>query len=35
MEQYKSNNPDFYINYRNARSIIDLGVRHEPEGGDD
>jgi len=29
MEQYKSNNPDFYISYKNARSIIDLGVRHE------
>jgi len=28
-EQYKSNNPDFYISYKNARSIIDLGVRHE------
>ena len=28
-EQYKSNNPEFYISYKNARSIIDLGVRHE------
>ncbi|MBI9038529.1 MAG: hypothetical protein JEY97_10380 [Bacteroidales bacterium] len=28
MEQYKSNNPDFYVNYKNARSIVDLGVRH-------
>jgi len=34
MVQYQNNNTDFYINYRNARNIIDLGVRHE-DGGDD
>ncbi len=28
MEQFKQNNPKFYVRYFNTRLIIDLGVRH-------